>query len=260
MMQIRAGGQRINDFVGEPVGQELVQPRAELFPAQRLSSWATPFTRNSSFAWRARPNRETSSTTRPGDCSATRTTRRTKLCRAPQRCSSAASPCERTSYCRPPRAASHSPFSRTSAGPAVHTVARARSSSAASSMRADYRRLQTGNHVAELRSWPERVRAENCGLIESEPGDADRRIHVVPLRGDVLVPNLKIALLSRGEGRIVFCEQTLLVAQHHLVERIVKFERDFNLLDAPVATVLERPEHKCYFLVQKIGRAAHFRF
>ena len=32
-MQIRAGGQRINDFVGEPVGQELVQPRAELFPA-----------------------------------------------------------------------------------------------------------------------------------------------------------------------------------------------------------------------------------
>src|SRR5258705_13562407 len=97
-------------------------------------------------------------------------------------------------------------------------------------------------------------------LIESEPGDADRRINVVPLSGDVLGPNLKIALLSRGERRIVFCEQTLLVAQHHLVERIVKFERDFNLLDAPVAAVLERPEHKCYFLIQKIGSAAHFRF
>jgi len=48
------------------------------------------------------------------------------------------------------------------------------------------------------------------------------------LGGDVLVANLKIALLSRGEWRIVLCEQTLLVAKHHLVERIVKFERDFQ--------------------------------
>jgi hypothetical protein len=34
MMQIRGGGQGINDFVGESVGQELTQAAAELFPAQ----------------------------------------------------------------------------------------------------------------------------------------------------------------------------------------------------------------------------------
>ena len=97
-------------------------------------------------------------------------------------------------------------------------------------------------------------------LIEVESGDADRRIPVVPLRCNVLVADLKIALLSwpeRSRGRQ---KQTLRIAQDHLVEWIVEFERDFNLLDAPIAPVFERTEHKCHFLVQEVGRAAHFRF
>jgi hypothetical protein len=64
--------------------------------------------------------------------------RRTRLCRAPESCSSAASPCERTPYCRPSRAASQSPFSRISGGPPAHTSLRERSSSAASSLRARF--------------------------------------------------------------------------------------------------------------------------
>ena len=51
----------------------------------------------------------------------------------------------------------------------------------------------------------------------------------------MLIAHLKIALLAWGERRRVGHEQPLLVTQDDLIERIVKFERDLNLLDAPVA-------------------------
>jgi hypothetical protein len=47
------------------------------------------------------------------------------------------------------------------------------------------------------------LKAKGARLIEVEPGHPDRGIHVVPLRGDVFVADLKITLLSRGERSIV---------------------------------------------------------
>ena len=93
-------------------------------------------------------------------------------------------------------------------------------------------------------------------LVEVEAGNADRGIYIVPLRRDVFVANLKIALLSRGEWRVVLRKQALFIPQHYLVERIVKFERNFNLLDAAIAAIFHRAKYKRHFLVQKIGRAA----
>ena len=86
-------------------------------------------------------------------------------------------------------------------------------------------------------------------LIEVEPGNANRRVDIVPLRGDVFVANLKITLLSRRKWSIVLGEQPLFIPQHDLVERIVEFERNFDLLDAAVTTVFHRAKNKSHFLV-----------
>ena len=117
-------------------GREIVRgPRAGLRGRRRLRQIRVA--RGASV-----PKRTTSTTTRSRDSSATRTTRRTRLCCALQRCSSAASPCGRTSYRTPSSAASHSPFSRTSGAPVAQSPSRARCSSAASSMIADYMRFR----------------------------------------------------------------------------------------------------------------------
>ena len=116
--QIRRGYQRIHGFIGKPVRQDLAQAIAKLFAVHAPR-----------FAARGRPrqirvargaNGRTGRLRRrraPRDSSARRTTRRTRLCCALHRCSSAASPWARTSYCTPSSAASHSPFSRTSGAP-----------------------------------------------------------------------------------------------------------------------------------------------
>jgi len=82
---------------------------------QRLSSWPKPAARNSSFAWRARPNRETSAPSARGIARRTHDSPH-QICARP-RCSRATSALRRHLYCRPSRTASHSPFSRTRAGP-----------------------------------------------------------------------------------------------------------------------------------------------
>src|ERR1700676_5547341 len=90
-------------------------------------------------------------------------------------------------------------------------------------------------------------------LVQNNPADADRWIHIVPLRGNVLVGNLKISLLSGQHRWRTGKKQALLIAQNDLIEGIVKFESDFDLLDFTIAAILDRSENIGDFLIQKIG-------
>src|SRR6266478_145549 len=93
--------------------------------------------------------------------------------------------------------------------------------------------------------------------FQSKPADADRWIHVVPFRGDMFVRNLKIPLLAGQHWRRTRKKQTLSIAQNDLIERIVKLESNFDLLDLAIAAVLNRSENVSDFLIQKVGCPAH---
>ena len=61
----------------------------------------------------------------------------------------------------------------------------------------------------------------NSGLFQYDCANANRGIHVVPLRRNMFVGNLKIPLLSRQHGLRARKKQALPVAQNDLIERIV---------------------------------------
>src|ERR1022692_1284530 len=67
-------------------------------------------------------------------------------------------------------------------------------------------------------------------------------VNIVPLGGNVFVGNLKISCLPRFHGRSSRQKKALPVAQNNLIEGVMKFEGDFNLLDLAVATVPDRSE------------------
>jgi hypothetical protein len=96
-------------------------------------------------------------------------------------------------------------------------------------------------------------------LFEREACYADGGIDIVPLRGDVFVTDLKIPLLAWEHGRCIRQKQPLFISEHYLIEGIVKFEGNLDLLDLAIARVLDSAEYKRHFLIQEICGAAHLR-
>jgi hypothetical protein len=76
----------------------------------------------------------------------------------------------------------------------------------------------------------------------------------------MFVGNLNVSLLAGHKGRSRREKQALLIAKNHLVKRIVKLNRDFDLVDFFIAAIFHRAENISNFLVQKIRCAAHLRF
>ena len=74
----------------------------------------------------------------------------------------------------------------------------------------------------------------------------------------MLVRDLDVPLLARKKGWRCWKKQALPIAQNHLVERVVKLNRDFNLLNLAVAGVLDGEKHVRHFLIQEIRGPAHF--
>ena len=91
-------------------------------------------------------------------------------------------------------------------------------------------------------------------LFECDAGHDDRREYHVPLRGNVFIGDLDVPLLAGKKRRGRWKKQALLVAQDHLIEGVVKFKRDFNLVDLAVAAVFHRAKHVGDFLVQEMNR------
>jgi len=105
-----------------------------------------------------------------------------------------------------------------------------------------------------LRGFPQPVKP---ALLKRDTAHDDLGENIVPLRRNMFVGDLHIPLLAGHKRRSRGKKQALLVAQDDLLERIVKFHGDFNLVNFAVAAVLNRAEYIGYFLVQEIGRAAH---
>jgi len=100
-------------------------------------------------------------------------------------------------------------------------------------------------------------RIEKDSLFERKPAHDDRRKHVIPLRGNVLVWDLNVSLLAGKKGWRCRKKQSLLIAQDHLAEGVMEFNRDFNLVNLTVAAVLNRAENVRHFLIEEICRPAH---
>ena len=75
------------------------------------------------------------------------------------------------------------------------------------------------------------------------------------MRGKGFVAELKVALIVRRERDRGGTEEPLLISQHDLIEHVVKFERNLDLLDPARAIVLHGAEDEGHFLVQEVGRA-----
>src|SRR5712692_4520865 len=226
--------------------------------ASRLTGRSAPAQTNSSVPALLRPNRWTSRTMRPGDCSATRRTRRTRLHSSDHRWISVAAPWVRTSQWAFERAASHRPFSCTSTRPEVASSASAHSISVATPMPGDYKyvkvsrmiiirkSLTTGRHLAR-------------GLLEQQAGHSDDGKLAVPVRRHVFEVELEFTALPGGQRRGARAQHAPGIAQNDLIERVAELEGRFHLADGAGAVVCYRAEHKSDFLVQEVGSAAHLQ-
>src|SRR5580698_1367068 len=76
--------------------------------------------------------------------------------------------------------------------------------------------------VQRLKPLPQRS-------LKRKAAHDDRGVDVVPLRGDVFVGDLHVPLLAGHEWLGGRKKQALLVAQNHLIEWVVEFNRDFDL-------------------------------
>lgn len=76
----------------------------------------------------------------------------------------------------------------------------------------------------------------------------------------MFVTDLKIPLLAREHRCRIGQKQSLFIAEDNLIEGIMKFEGDLNLLDLPIASVFDGAEYKRHFLIQEICSPAHLRF
>jgi len=175
----RSGAREFNDFVGKRsvrswcAAAELFRPNAcPRGPSPQLGIRASP--------WRHVRTASTSSTKSLVDCSATRTTRRTRLWRAPQEVRRATSPAGAPRIAgRPgPRALA---VSRTWAGP-LYTPppehVRVSKPAPCAPIINDYRMVIR----SRIKFLAEKHSREKRSPSQSEPSDADRRINVVPLR------------------------------------------------------------------------------